>query len=253
MPTVSPEKKSTIFKPALTIILFCLCLYPTGAIAWWGIVHSGMANDTINFFPEHMRTDLFEVRLWINEPDQNRVISHVNIGECAWKIKKLAHNTIKMLRENEPKDRTFAVLGQATHYIQDLNCPHHGIGYYDEGMHESFEKKVKTGFWEDSDFDGFQYIVDYKYFSYNAARFSKRYIRYCNRLKYNPDYFDQYKKLIDPLWDHSVNDSIDYWLTILWDGLGEEKYKELGLPPKVGTRGEIKLKFPKVKSLWNKD
>ena len=39
------------------------------------------------------------------------------------------------------------------------------------------------------------------------------------------------------------------WLTILRNGLGEDKYKELGLPEPVGTREIKEIKFEKIKDL----
>jgi hypothetical protein len=40
-----------------------------------------------------------------------------------------------------------------------------------------------------------------------------------------------------------------FWLTIYKNGLGEEKYKELGLPEPVGIRGHKRIKYPKIKDL----
>jgi len=36
-----------------------------------------------------------------------------------------------------------------------------------------------------------------------------------------------------------------FWLTILKNGLGEEEYKELGLPEPVGIRGHKRITYPK--------
>ena len=235
----------------LLILFFCIFFSPSVALTWNSGTHYSMVNDARFFLPKTLDSNLSKTVSFILEPDQNRIIKHTDIGACAYQIQRLAEKAIKMIQEKENIDEAFATIGKGTHYVQDLNCPHHGIGRYDRGLHERFESKVLQGFWEKADFDGFQYILDYKIFAYNAARFSKRYINYCNSMKYDSDYFDRYKKLIDPLWDHTVNDCLDYWLTILWDGLGEEKYIELGLPSKVGTRAEKKIKFPKVKHLWD--
>ena len=40
-----------------------------------------------------------------------------------------------------------------------------------------------------------------------------------------------------------------FWLTIFKNGLGEEKYKERGLPEPVGIRGDKKIKCKKIKDL----
>ena len=52
-----------------------------------------------------------------------------------------------------------------------------------------------------------------------------------------------------PLWANTVQDIADFWLTILRNGFGEEKYKEFGLPEPVGTREEREVKFEKIKDL----
>ena len=234
------------------IILMFTFLLPSNSYSWRGYVHAQMAKDGINTLPDHLHSQLVSIRLTVNEPDQDRVISHVNVGQCAWMIKKLALKCVKMIKAGEQWDLVYYTMGKATHYIQDLNSPHHGIGYHDEAWHKAFEGNVSYGFWESDDFDGFHRIENYKYFAYNAARFSKRYIKYCN--KPAQAFFDAafYKDLVDPLWNHAVNDCIDLWLTILWDGLGDKKYMELGLPPMVGSRAHKKMKFPKVKIISDK-
>ncbi len=235
------------------ILFVCSFFWPPCALPWISNTHYDMVNDTRDFFPDQMHSDLSYAVYDILEPDKNRVVRHTNVAACANMINILAKKSIKILQQQKNTEAAFAAMGRGTHYVQDLNCPHHGIGRYVQGAHESFEHKVFGSFWNHSDFDGFHYIIDYRQFAYNAARFSKRYIRYCDRLNHDhgSTYLEKYNKLIDPLYDHTVNDSIDYWLSILWDGLGEEKYSELGLPPKVGIRADEKKKFPKVKSLWD--
>jgi hypothetical protein len=39
------------------------------------------------------------------------------------------------------------------------------------------------------------------------------------------------------------------WLTVLRNGLGEEKYKEFGYPEQIGIRAKKKIKFKKIKDL----
>jgi hypothetical protein len=226
----------------IAIILFC----PTVSFSWNGRAHTLMAIEALYCLPESLHSELVLIRLTVREPDEKRVIDHCNVGQCAWMIDKLAKKSIKQLQAGENWDVIYSNIGHATHYIQDLNCPHHGIGYYQQGAHERFESKVNSGYWDDTDFDGFQRIEKYNVFAYNAARFSKRYIKYCNKLRTDFGSWDYYKTLIDPLWDRSVNDCIDLWLSILYDGLGEDKYREKGLPEMVGTRATKKLKFPKV-------
>jgi hypothetical protein len=151
---------------------------------------------------------------------------------------------IKAIKSNEDWEIVMRELGRATHFIQDMNCPHHGIEKYIMGDHENFERKAVFGFWKKDNFDGFQLIADYDYFICNAANFSKRYIRFDKEEFYKDHEF--YKKVMEPLWDHVVNDVLDLWLTVFYIGLGEEKYNEIGFPKREGTRDDKKLKYPPV-------
>ncbi len=233
--------------PLIAAVFFTTLLFsPSISLSWDINVHTRMAVEAIDTLPEPARTHMKTVWHTVEEPDRNRVVSHVNVGECAWMVKKLATKCIKLIKNGASWDLVYAEMGKATHYIQDLNCPHHGIGYYDEGRHETFERLAQYGYWKDADFDGFHDITNYKNFAYNAARFSKRYIKYCHRLTSTVKQSGYYKKLIDPIWDRTNNDTIDLWLSILYQGLGEEGYYKMGLPKKMGTRAEKKVKFDKV-------
>ncbi len=171
---LSGRKSNKVKAPIYFLITILLWVVPVNGFAWRWPVHTQMAVDAINYFPESTQSELVPIRLKVTAPDENIVISHTNIGECAWMINKLAKKSIKQIQDGVHWDLVYYTIGYATHYIQDLNCPHHGIGRYDQGLHERFEAKVFVGFWENADFDGFQHIKNYKTFAYNAARFSKR-------------------------------------------------------------------------------
>ena len=85
-------------------------------------------------------------------------------------------------------------------------------------------------------------------FTENTCRFSRRYLKYIHELyrKYDEDL---YRKVITPIWAHAVNDILDLWLTILWNGFGERDYKAYGLPEPIGIRDAEKIKFEKIKYL----
>jgi len=227
----------------------------SNAMAGLPFVHSQMTTEAFNIMPsasfpfaENLEGYRYRLLVGTLEPDRNRVISHINISQCAWMINKLAKQSEEMIRNGKDWDKIFFKMGQATHYIQDLNGPHHGIGEYRKGAHEDFERMATRGYWKPEKFDGFHYISNYKIFAYNAARFSARYIYFADRLNVIQDkeYQTYYEELMTPLWDHSVNDTIDLWLTILKNGLGDEKYKELVFAKQVGVRAEEKIKFTKI-------
>lgn len=249
--------RSTPFSCFVCISIFMLFILfiNSNAMAWQE--HSQMTEEAIDIMPsasfppvENGGRYLGNLLVGSTEPDRNRVISHINVPQCAWMINKLAKQCEEMIRNGKDWDKIFFKMGQATHYIQDLNSPHHGIGRYIKGDHEDFEAIASWGYWEPEKFDGFHYISNYKTFAYNAARFSARYIYFADRLNDNDMQFQEYKtyhkELMTPLWDHSVNDIIDLWLTILKNGLGEEKYKELVFAKQVGVRAEEKIKFTKI-------
>jgi hypothetical protein len=153
------------------------------------------------------------------------------------------------MENNEDWEKIMQDLGKATHYIQDMNCPHHGIEKYKEGDHEFFEKRAVYGFWKEEKFDGFHEIADLEIFVFNAARFSRRFIKFDNSVFYNnPDY---YQKVMEPLWTHTANDVIDLWLTVFYQGLGEQRYNEIGFSKKLGTRDSEKIDFPDVQLAKN--
>ena len=241
------------------ILVFILIMpsISSNAIAWFTYGHMQMTEEAINIMPsasfppvENPGTYRFSLLLGSGEPDQNRVIDHTNVPQCAWMINKLAKKCEKMIRNGKDWDEILFTMGQATHYIQDLNCPHHGIGEYREGDHEDFEGRATRGDCKPEKFDGFHYISNYKIFAYNAARFSARYIYFADRLgSIDKDYQIYYEELITPLWEHSVNDVVDLWLTILNNGLGDKKYRELGFPKQIGVRAQEKTKFPKMKKV----
>ena len=110
------------------------------------------------------------------------------------------------------------------------------------------ERIVTFGFWTQDDYDGFHYIKDYKIFAENACQFSRRYLNFTYKLSPNYD-SELYKKVVSPLWNHTVNDVLDLWLTILWNGLGEKDLKVFGLQEPKGIRDDKKVRFEKIKDL----
>jgi hypothetical protein len=244
--------KSTLFQITFASTIVVLnCSSP--AFSWGGFVHQVIARDAyfaIKGIDFPKQGDKSPDYYWLGvlvpytqEPDKyNSSVNHLSASTCAWKLESLASACIKAMKKNEDWEAVMQDLGRATHFIQDMNCPHHGIEKYIPGGHEGFERKAVFGFWNNEKSDGFHLIADYDYFVYNAAGFSRRFIKYDTDEFYNNH--DFYKKVMEPLWDHVVNDVLDFWLTVFYRGLGEERYLEIGFPPKVGSRDENKTSFP---------
>lgn len=247
------NSKKTILSGNVALVLCLLITIPQNALSWGWAVHMNTANEAYYLVLQDFFT-LVSPELYVQsnmqkgvlEPDRNKGnLNHTKLYDCAWATNHYAKKCEKMIRNKEDWSEIIFTMGKATHFIQDMNCPHHGIGKYIKGDHEKFEETATHGFWKDGKFDGFQYVVNYKNFAHNAARFSKRYIKFEDRI----NEYEYYKKIMEPLWDHTTNDVIDLWLTILYNGLGEDKYKEYGLPKKEGTRAEKKIKYPAIDSL----
>jgi hypothetical protein len=239
-----------------TIIPLLVCvplafLLARNAFSWVDKAHESMTETAVNLL-SRMLNDKFdkkylaELPRHVLEPDENRVIDHTDVYECASMIHTLANKAERLLHKNEDWSKIMFLMAEATHYIEDLNNPYHCDG--DDDTHEDFENTAIFGYWTDEDYDGFQYIKDYRMFAENTCRFSRRYLKFADKLveAYDGDY---YKKLITPIWKHAVNDVLDLWLTILWNGLGERDYKTYGLPEPKGIRDNKKMRFENMKTL----
>jgi hypothetical protein len=247
-------KKISIAKFQLlkAITIIGLLTVPTNVFTWGGNTHITIAQDAYltlksGGFPQK---EIFPDYLWniliayTKEPDlYNKTVNHLSASVCTWKLTGHANDCIKGIKNNEDWKTIIKDLGRATHYIQDMNCPHHSIEKYEIG-HETFEKRATFGFWSDEKFDGFQIIANFDNFVYNSARFSKRYIKFDTGEFYSNPYF--YEKVMEQLWSHTVNDVLDLWLTVFYLGLGEDKYNEVGFPKREGNRDEKKIDYPPV-------
>jgi hypothetical protein len=239
-----------------TIIPWFVCvslvvLFSRNAYSWVDTAHESMTETAASLL-SGMLNDKFDKKYLaqlprdVLEPDENRVIDHTDLYECASMINALANKASRLLHKNEDWSKVMLVIAEATHHIEDLNNPYHCDG--DDDTHEEFENTAIFGYWTNGDYDGFQYIRDYRIFAENTCRFSRRYMKFAYKLieEYNPD---DYKKFITPIWKHAVNDILDLWLTILWNGLGERDYKTYGLPEPKGIRDDKKVRFEKIRDL----
>lgn len=247
-------------KERIFFLIFCFSfvfttVIPNNCFPWWGSVHRYMSQEAAAVLPIYVEIILLDERTHRHSlmegtiaPDNRRIADHENVSECASMIKRYAKKAEKMIRKGEDWEKVVFVLGQAAHYIQDLNQPQHCSGYETPEQHKAFESTAVYGGWKRDMCDGFHYIKKYRKFAHNTARFSVRYVRYTTKFNLLKDY-EFYDKFITPLWAHAINDVADLWLTIFKNGLGEERYKELGLPQPLGIRGDRKIKYEKIKDL----
>ncbi len=244
-------------KERIFFLIFCFSfvfttVVPNNCFPWAKSVHRYMSWEAAMVMPDNihviLQNNMKSLLQGTIDPDNIIVVDHQNVSECASMIKKYAEIAEEMMRKGEDWEKIVFVLGQAAHYIQDLNQPQHSSNYEKGQEHRTFEELAVSGGWDRDMYDGFHYVKKYKKFTYNTARFSARYVEYTTRWDLIKDY-KFYGKFITPLWAHAINDVADLWLTIFKNGLGEEKYKELGLPQPVGIRGDRKIKYEKIKDL----
>jgi len=224
----------------------------TDCFPWGGGVHRYMSEEAAMVMPEYIRRILnihmYSLKEGTLDPDMKRLEDHQNVAQCAGMIGSYAKKAEKMIKKGRDWEKIAFTLGQAAHYIQDLNQPQHCSTYETPDEHKSFEHLAVYGHWQREMYDGFHYIKNYRKFASNTARFSVRYVKYTTRSDLLRDY-EFYCKFITPIWAHAVNDTADLWLAIFRNGLSEEKYKELSLPETVGVRGHKRIKYPKIKDL----
>lgn len=222
------------------------------ALSWSGPAYVSMT-DTASSLLSKMLNDKFDkqylakLQLNVLEPDENRVVDHTDIYQCASMLNTLANKAERLLHKNEDWSKIMFLMAQAAHYIEDLNNPYHCVGY-EEDYHEEFDRIATFGYWIDEDYDGFHYVKDYIILAENTCGFSRRYLKFSYKLlqAYDSNY---YKKFITPIWTHAINDVLDVWLTILWNGLGERDYKTFGLPEPKGIRDDKKIGFETIRDL----
>lgn len=141
----------------MTVLNISLAIiFPQKAISWGGEIHIATGYDAYQvvlykYFEENYPDANFYFSQVIKDsvlkPDRERAnANHANISECAWRTKKLAKKCEKMLHENKNWVDILITMGEAAHFIQDINCPHHGIGRVISG-HERFEPAAHHGYW----------------------------------------------------------------------------------------------------------
>jgi hypothetical protein len=244
-----PDRFSTIMP--LLVCVSLIFFFSGNASAWVDAAHESMTETAVGLL-SGMLNDKFDKEYLAElprhalEPDEDEGIDHSDVDPCASMIQTLANKAERLLHKNQDWSKIIVFMAEATHYIEDLNNPYY-CGGEEDGLDE-FEETAIFGYWTDGDYDGFQYIKDYRLFAENTCRFSRRYLEFTHKLieKYDQDY---YRRLMTPIWKHAVNDVLDLWLTILWNGLGERDYKTYGLPEPKAIRDNQKVTFEKIKGL----
>jgi len=216
--------------------------------AWTLEGHRLIALDALTVLPAPMR-EAFTRHVAILlagglEPDFNRWVSHkiriVSLrgtppapsGEAAEELKRLSANAREMLRLGRSLDETLFVVGQATHFVQDLNQPLHAAWGETRAEHDEIEAQMLYHSWRsDHAYRGFVLVKSYSCFAYEIAHNSSRHARAL--------FFDrEIKRVTETAWDQAVNDTANLWQSIVWHALGRERAWQLyGIPEPIGETG----------------
>ena len=179
------------------------------------------------------------------EPDYNRVDDHelhvITLrgiapggGGAAVALKEFASQAEELLKKGTDLGEVLFVMGQATHFIQDLNQPLHAAWGETAQEHAAYESRAFYRDWPGKKYGyrGFYVVKSYTCFAYDTANNSSRYA-----WSILSGAFDE--RLIEITWDQAVNDTVNLWLSIFWRALGPEKAQALyGIPEPKGMIGK---------------
>jgi len=220
--------------------------------AWNLTGHRWIALDALTVLPEPMREALTShasaLLAGLLEPDFNRVVSHkipiVSLrgtappprSEAADAFQRFATDAEAMIRLGRGLDEVSFVLGQATHFVQDLNQPLHGAWGETRAEHHEVEDQMLYRSWQkEHSYRGFMVVKNYPCFAYAIAEKSSPHARAL--------FFDrEIQRITEIAWDQAVNDTASLWQSIFWRALGPARAWQLyGIPTPVGEAGKSSL------------
>jgi hypothetical protein len=135
------------------------------------------------------------------EPDFNRVVSHkiqiVSLrgtpppprSGAADAFKRFATDAEEMIRLGRGLDEVSFVVGQATHFVQNLNQPLHAAWGETRAEHNEVEAQMLYRSWQkDHTYRGFMLVKNYSCFAHEIAQNSSQHAR---AHFFDPDRLDQ--------------------------------------------------------------
>ncbi len=174
------------------IIFFTSFLLNDPACAWFSEPHKAITRNAVSVLPEPLRDALnknMDMLLYGSvEPDQNRAHDHKlyisglngpppGSGSAASALEKFAKKAEGMIKRKEPMEKIAFVLGQAAHFIQDVNEPLHTISGETIVQHLAYERVAFYAYWPEGQYGyaGFYLAKKYKCFAWEAAKRSNQY------------------------------------------------------------------------------
>ena len=231
----------------LLLALIVLAL-STPLSAWTLDGHRSIALDALAVLPPRMQEALAShvsvILSGVVEPDVRRVVSHkipiISLrgtpppprSGAADEFKLLATFAQEMLRRRRGldeiayapevlrlggSDEMLFALGQATHFVQDLNQPLHAAWGETRAEHTEIETQMLCYRWQkDHTYRGFRLVRDYSCFAHEIADKSSQHARAL--------FFDRdVNRVTELAWDQAVNDTANLWQSIFWNALGPQR------------------------------
>jgi hypothetical protein len=127
-------------------------------------------------------------------------------------------------------------LGQAMHFVQDLNQPLHAAWGETRAEHNEVEAQMLYRSWQKNHtYRGFTLVKNYSCFAYEIAQNSSQHARAL--------FFDrEIKRVTEIAWDQAVNGTANLWQSIFWHALGPERAEQLyGIPAPIKEIGNGSL------------
>jgi hypothetical protein len=233
------------------------------ASAWTLEGHRLIALDALSALPPPMRETLSAhvsaILAGVAEPDFNRVVSHkipiISLRGTAPPPRSGAGNEFKRLATyaqemarlgrldeapSDPEmtlrlgglDDVLFVLGQATHFVQDLNQPLHAAWGETRAEHNEIETQMLYRSWQkDHTYRGFRLVKNYTCFAYEIVQNSSQHARAL--------FFDrEIRRVTEVAWDQAVNGTANFWQSIFWNAVGPERAaQQYGIPRPVNELG----------------
>lgn len=221
-----------------------------GVFAWEIQAHQRIVLHAIEVLPGPLKEALQAVErplvYGVAEPDYNRVDDHKirlstvrgsrvsSVGGAHFALERFATQAEETIRRDGLAPDAARAMGQAAHFIQDLNVPLHTLEGEGAELHAAYERIAYFDGWPGDKFGyrGFLLVKKYKCFAFETAQRSHGLVDQALRLPPSQD-------LIEKTWNDAVNDTANLWQSIVYRAVGAEKAQALyGISPPKGEVGK---------------
>lgn len=226
----------------------------TPSWAWVVSAHQQITRDAITVLPEPLR-EVFEahrerILYGVVQPDYDpQKVGEMHMlflvpyrgqpsrpGGAAWMLEQFAKKAKELLKSGAPLDEVLFTLGQATHFVQDLNQPLHEVWWQTAQEHGAIEGQMFYYSWQkDREYQGFHFVKKYGCFAFEIAQ---RASQHSMALINGSD--KDIQQITEISWDTAVNDTANFWQSVFVHALGAERARllyEIAVPVKEIGKG----------------